>query len=248
MKTSTLALIGLTLLAAGQLTADNWPQWRGPNFNGSSDEKNLPTQWSKTENVAWSLDLPGTSASTSAVWNDYVFISSSDEQAKTLLAICYDRKTGKEIWKDQASIGFSQDNKSNFASPSPTTDGKIVIFFYGNGELLGYEVGGKKLWSRNIQKDYGQFAFNWTFSTSPLLYGGKLYMQVLQRDVPVNGRGKTDGPNDSYLLALDPMTGKQLWQVIRPVMRLPNRVKRLLHPLLMNSMDARSCSSLVAIV
>src|SRR5206468_3658760 len=100
--------------------------------------------------------------------------------------------------------------------PSPATDGQRVIFFYGNGDLVAYDVDGKQLWKRNIQKEYGEFAFQWTFSTSPLLYGGKLYMQVLQRDVPANGRGKKDVPNESYLLALDPANGKELWRQLRP--------------------------------
>lgn len=216
MRISGLFTLSLSLLTASQLWAENWPQWRGPNFNGSSDEKNLPSQWSRTEGTAWTIDMPGTSASTAAVWDDLVFVSSADEQTKSLLAMCFDRKTGKPIWKEQASIGLSQDQKSNFASPSPTTDGKVVIFFYGNGELVAFDLKGKKLWAHNIQKEYGPFAFNWTFSTSPLLYGGKLYMQVLQRDVPVNGRGRADGPNESYLLALDPNSGKQLWRVVRP--------------------------------
>ena len=75
---------------------------------------------------------------------------------------------------------------------------------------------GHKVWSRNIQKDYGPYAFRWTFSSSPMLYDGKLYLQVLQRNAPVNGRGRTDGPNDSYLLALDPDPGHALWKPIRP--------------------------------
>src|SRR5439155_15727134 len=56
----------------------------------------------------------------------------------------------------------------------------------------------------------------WTFSRSPTLYQGRLYLQILQRDVPVNGRGRKDGPIDSFLLALDPRTGKELWKVVRP--------------------------------
>jgi outer membrane protein assembly factor BamB len=67
-----------------------------------------------------------------------------------------------------------------------------------------------------VQKDFGEFAFLWTFSTSPLLHDGKLYMQVLQRDTPVSGRGRKDGPNESYLLALNPANGELLWRVVRP--------------------------------
>lgn len=198
--------------SAALLHAENWSNWRGPLFNGSSPERNLPTTFSKTENIKWSSPLPGYSAATPAVFGDRVFVSSADAQTSKQLALCFDRKTGKELWRAEVGDNATTDRQnSNTCSPSPMTDGKIVVFFYGNGDLRGFEVGGKKLWERNI----GPFAFQWTFSTSPLLHEGKLYMQVLQRDVAVNGRGKPTG-NESYLLAIDPMTGKDLWKHLRP--------------------------------
>jgi outer membrane protein assembly factor BamB len=47
-----------------------------------------------------------------------------------------------------------------------------------------------------------------------LLHGGKLYMQILQRNSPVHGRGKQGG--ESFILAFEPATGKELWKVTRP--------------------------------
>ena len=65
MKWTALAIFVLTAASAAQ--AGNWPHWRGPNFNGSTDEKGLPSKWSKTENIAWSAELPGAAASTPVV-------------------------------------------------------------------------------------------------------------------------------------------------------------------------------------
>ncbi len=216
MKIQKSLAVGLALVLAQPLFAENWPQWRGPFSNGSTSEKNLPVQWSKTENVAWSQPLPGPSAATPIVWGDTVFVPTADATNKTLLAMAIDRKSGKVLWREKVAEGIRRDEKSNLASPSPATDDQLVIFFYGNGDLVAFDFAGKKLWSRNIEKDYGAFAFNWTFSTSPLLHGGKLYLQVLQRDVPVHGRGRSDGPIESYLLAMNPATGKTLWKVERP--------------------------------
>ncbi len=196
--------------------AENWPQFRGPHFNGSSDESNLPEQWSTSDGVAWVVDLPGASAATPAVWNDHVFISSTDLSGDKLLALCFDRKSGKQLWSREIASGIRRDSRSNFAAPSPATNGKEVIFFYGTGDLVAFDFEGDPLWRRNLQKDYGNFTFLWTFSTSPLLYDGKLYMQVLQRDTAVDGRGFTDRKNDSYLLAVDPANGKTLWRQVRP--------------------------------
>jgi outer membrane protein assembly factor BamB len=207
-------LTGALLLRTLSVQAENWPQWRGPYFNGSSAEKNLPSDFSKTKNVKWVTALPGTSAATPIIWEDRVFVSSGEDKAKALQAICLDRKSGKILWNEQAAVGYNVDEKSNFASPSPVTDGQVVVYLYGNGELVTYDFAGKKLWGRSLQKDYGAFAYQWTYGASPTLYGGKLYVQVLQRNEPVHGRGVADAP--SYLLALEPKTGKELWKHVRP--------------------------------
>jgi len=191
----------LVMLTAASAQAADWGQWRGPNFNGSTDETNLPTQWSQSENVAWAVALPGPSGSTPVVWGDHVFVSTTDPKANCLKAICLDRKSGEVLWQHSVGDGIRKDQRSTFAGPSPATDGKRVVFFYGNGDLITYDFQGKKKWSKNV----GPFAFGWTFSTSPLLFDGKLYMQILQR-----------GEGDSYLLALDPETGKELFRSLRP--------------------------------
>jgi outer membrane protein assembly factor BamB len=209
-----LLVLGLVLSHSGR--AENWPQWRGPHFDGSSTETKLPAEFSKTKNVKWSTPLPGESAATPIIWGDNVFVSAAEERTKTLRAIGLDRKSGKVSWNREVGVGYNVDDKSNFASPSPVTDGKVVVFFYGNGELAAFDFAGKKIWARSIQKDYGPFTYQWTYGASPTLYEGKLFVQVLQRNEPVHGRGKIDGPNDSYLLALEPQTGKEIWKHVRP--------------------------------
>ncbi|MEI7733489.1 MAG: PQQ-binding-like beta-propeller repeat protein [Verrucomicrobiota bacterium] len=209
-------LLAAFVVLSFPVKADNWPQWRGPNFNGSTSEKGLPAQWSQTEGVRWATDMPGPSAATPIVWEDRVFTTAAIKSTQKLVGLALDRKTGKILWERDAGLGYGKDDQSTYATASPLTDGRLVWFFFGSGDLAAFDLAGNQVWARNLQKDYGAFAFLWTFSSSPLLYNGKLYVQVLQRDVPVNGRGRTDGQNDSYLLALDPQTGKELWRVVRP--------------------------------
>ena len=64
----------LVLLVLPIARADDWPQWRGPYFNGSTTEKNLPTNWSKTDNIAWSVDLAGSAAATPIIFRDRVYL------------------------------------------------------------------------------------------------------------------------------------------------------------------------------
>jgi len=211
-----LGMIGFLLVATCAARGADWPQWRGPLFNGSTDEKGLPSAWSRTENVAWSADLPGEAASTPVVCGDRVFVSGVDSARDVLQAMAFDRTSGKRLWSRDVARGIRRDQRSNYASSSPVTDGKIAVFFFGNGEVACFDADGRPQWSRNLEKDYGPFAFLWTFSSSPLLYEGRLYFQVLQRDVPVGDRGLRDRENESYLLAVDPATGKTLWRHVRP--------------------------------
>lgn len=211
------AFIGcISVLAVSALRADNWPNWRGPHFNGSSAETGFPTVFSPTEGVAWKTELPGEGASTPAVWGDAVFLTSVDEKADAVVGMRISAKTGEIVWSVPFGEGVRSNERSTYAGASPVTDGKTVWFFSGSGDLAAYDFDGKPLWHRNIETDFGDFAFQWTFSSSPLLYDGRLYLQILQRDVPVNGRGRTDGPIESFLLAMNPATGETEWTRNRP--------------------------------
>ena len=213
---SRLVAVCLLLISCSSLFADNWPQFRGPNFNGFTEEKNLPSEFSPTKNVVWETKLPGASAAVPIVWGDKVFVSSTDKLNDSLLALCLDRKTGNELWRKRIGDGLRRDSRSNFAAPTPATDGEVVVFFYGTGLMAAYDFDGKEVWKKDIAEEYGDFAFLWTFSTSPMIYNGKLYLQVLQRDTAVKGRGHEDKTNDSYLLALDPKTGDEIFRSVRP--------------------------------
>lgn len=217
-----MKLIPLLFLTLGcsMACAGDWPNWRGPTFDGASQEKGIPAAFSPTENVLWSAPLPGPAASTPVVWGDLVFVSTTHEKEEKLLGLCLDRKTGAVKWSKEIGKGFRQDDRSTFAGPSPVTDGERVVFFFGTGDMAAFSMDGKPLWTRQIQSEYGSFAFLWTFSSSPLLHDGRLILQVLQRDTSFEGhgalRGKPGGGNESYLLALDPATGKEQWRVVRP--------------------------------
>ena len=215
MKIHAICLAVATTLSTAQ--AENWPHWRGPAMNGSSSETGLPIQFSPTENVKWSLDLPGISGATPIIWGDKVFVMSPDAQKDQWL-ICVGRTDGKVLWKQKLAGGMLDKGRGNSTSPSPVTDGKTVWALVGTGQLAAFDIDGKALWQRDLGKDYGAFNIMWVYGSSPLLFAGKLYVQVLQR-TPADGGypGVTDkGDRESYLLALEPATGKTLWKHVRP--------------------------------
>src|SRR6516162_9671217 len=216
MKRPSLILF-LTGVLTSSGVAENWAQWRGPFFNGSTTETNLPTEWSKTENVRWVTPLPGYSGATPVIWDDSVFVSSPDSQ-KNLLLLCIGRQDGKLRWQRTVSEGDQEKGRNNMASPSPVTDGHTVFLLVGTGKLVAFDFSGKELWSRDLAKDYGKFSINWLYGSSPLLYRGKLYVEVLQANpIPSSyPQALDDKPQrESFLLCLDPATGKNLWRQIR---------------------------------
>lgn len=194
--------------------AENWAQWRGPFFNGSTTESNLPASWSRTENVAWVTPLPGLSGATPAVWGDTVFVSSPDAD-RNLNLLCIDARDGKVRWTRQFGTGDFVKGNNNLASPSPATDGKIVVALYGSGDLAALDFDGKVIWARNLGQEFGKFSIMWLYGSSPLLFNGRLYVQVLQRN-PSSYPYSDDGnpKRDSFLLCIDPQTGRDLWRHI----------------------------------
>lgn len=219
LRITSLALLFASLAALAP--AADWPNWRGPNQDGSSPEKGLPDKFSRTENVKWSVATPGLSASVPVVSKGKVFLTAPIDAEKKLVALCYDAKSGKELWRNTVTEGELQwDNKSNLASPSATADGERVVFLFANAVAACYDYDGKQIWKRDFKETHGAFGTQWTYGSSPLLDGGKLFIQVLQRNAPFQFQGFDKGTPgkdmSSYILALDPATGKDLWKQIRP--------------------------------
>lgn len=202
----------LILLMASAALAMDWPQWRGPYFNGSTRAKGLPASWT-AERIAWVRRLPGPSGATPVIADGRVFVTSTVEGAPEFGALCFDQSTGERLWWRKVGADARRFPRNNMASPSPATDGKRVFFLYADGTLVGFDVEGHELWRRNIEKEYGNLALQFGYSNSPLLYDGRLYVVVFRRNKPYRGQDPgIDGPLDSFLLAVDPATGQTLWK------------------------------------
>jgi outer membrane protein assembly factor BamB len=202
--THVLFTIAAVICAISHLFADNWPQWRGPQLNGTASEVNLPVRWSKIEGLAWSTPLPAWSGSTPIIWGDRIFLNVAEGSRVWLW--CVDRSNGSVLWKREIADGNRQIRKQNMSSPSPVTDGTHVWIMTGTGVLKAFDFEGKERWTRDIQADYGPFGQLYGYGSSPLLFEGSLYVQVL------HGSHTAD---PSYLLRLDKLTGKTLWRIER---------------------------------
>jgi outer membrane protein assembly factor BamB len=205
------------LVAAGLLPlaalAENWPQWRGPFSNGSTTDTGLPEACDAAK-AKWVTAMPGAGYGTPVVWNERVFVTSTDPASKGLLGICVNAQDGKVRWQKRLGAEIKAP-QNNGATPSPVTDGKRVCFLFGSGDLAALDMDGNLLWSQNLVKQHGNFCTKFGYSSSPLLWDGTVYVQMLRRPKPYSGPAGTDQPLDSLLLAIDLTTGKELWKHVR---------------------------------
>lgn len=175
-----------------------WDRFRGPNSSGLSDDVGIPAEFGPDKNVVWKTDLP--EGDSSPVFGKHsIFVTGFD--GDTLYTISMDRKTGRVQWRReiQRTRQGQLREPNNPASPSPVTDGENVYVFFQDVGLLGYGADGNELWRIPL----GPFNNPMGMGASPVLANGKL-IQVC------------DSETDSFILAVDPKTGKTLWRRERP--------------------------------
>ena len=178
--------------------AENWPNWRGPTGDGVSLETNLPADWSAEKNILWRRELPGAAGATPIVWEDRIFLTAGLPDKEAVALLCLDLN-GEILWQKS----FADENWSrggaNAASPSPVTDGKHVWAFASNGDLACYDFKGDEVWALDLEERYGRIQVGFTFASSPVLDGDKLYLQLIHA-------------RDSLVVALDKSDGAEIWR------------------------------------
>ncbi|MGE0885540.1 MAG: PQQ-binding-like beta-propeller repeat protein [Blastocatellales bacterium] len=220
----------------GAAETSNWPQWRGPDSQGVSNDKNLPTEWSDTKNVLWKTELPGKGFSQPIIWGNRVFLTTDVEggpapeshkapkhmvgekefthpdwdgvnRLHTFKTLCLDRDTGKILWEQTSYEGTTYDyrhKRGNYAAPTPVTDGKYVWTYFGSEGVYCYDFKGKLIWKKSLGP-IGTMGMG--VGTSPVLHENLVILICDQ---------EFDGKN-SFMLALDKKTGKEIWRVKRDI-------------------------------
>lgn len=203
MRKSLFSVIAF-LFAATLFAGEDWPQFRGPDGQGHSDSKGLPTRWSETENVRWKTPIHGRAWSSPVVMGNQIWLTTATEDGKELYAVCVNRETGK-IEKDLNL--FHVDNPqfahkfNSYGSPTPVIEpGRVYVTFGSPGTACLDTQTGKKIWER---RDFVCNHFRGAGS-SPIIYGDLLIMNF-------------DGSDFQFVVALDKKTGKTRWRTERLV-------------------------------
>ncbi|MCJ7777700.1 MAG: PQQ-binding-like beta-propeller repeat protein [Sedimentisphaerales bacterium] len=169
--------------------AADWPNWRGPNYNGISGETGFLTSWPKEgPKVLWKASI-GTGFSSMAVSKGHVYAMGNINDRDILY--CFDADKGTEIWKQSYPCPLFDKNHEGGPSATPTVDGDAVYVFSKNGDCLRFEAAtGKVVWHKNITKELGLKQPTWYFASSPFIIDNLIILNAGTMGTALN---KTDG-------------------------------------------------------
>lgn len=216
--------------------SSNWAQWRGPDSQGISNEKNLPTEWSETKNVLWRTTIPGRGFSSPIIWEKKVFLTTAIEggpapadhkppkhmfrdkefthpdwtgsdKLHTFKVFCLDRDTGTVLWERTSYDGPVYDYRHRRGTYAAPTP-------VTDGKNVYAYFGSEGVYCYDFsgkliwKKNLGGIAtMGMGVGTSPVLYEN---LVILLCDQEFDG-------TYSFMTALDKRTGKEVWRVRRPV-------------------------------
>jgi outer membrane protein assembly factor BamB len=206
-----------------------WPQWRGPAMTGVAPHARPPVEWSETKNVRWKVAIPGKGSATPVVWGDRLYVltavpgekrapaaaappaeppaaggrprlSTPPDTSQKFTVLALRRSDGKVLWERVVREELPHEGThptASWASASAVTDGEIVFAHFGSRGLYALDANGKVLW----EKDLGDMTIKLAFGegSSPALDRDRLFVQW-------------DHEGDSFIVALDRKTGRELWR------------------------------------
>jgi outer membrane protein assembly factor BamB len=214
------------------VSAQNWPQFRGPGATGVVEGRPAAVKWDaeKSLNTLWKVPIPGLGHSSPVVWGNKIFVTTAvttgakdetrfglygdvapvkDDPKHIWKVYALDKLTGKILWERTAYEGLpkvKRHPKSTHADSTPVTNGKYVIALFGSHGLYAYNLDGKLLWQQDLGVlDSGWFYdpdYQWEYGSSPIIYRDLI---IIQADVQ----------KDSFIAAYNIKNGKLVWKTPR---------------------------------
>lgn len=230
---ASLVCLGIfTRLDAQTDYMQQWPQFRGPFASGIVEAGSLPERWDlqSGENIRWKREIPGLGHSSPVIWGDRLFITTAisgsgrdslkvglygdidevgDRSVHEFRVYCFDKHTGELLWEQLAHRGIprtERHTKSSHANPTPATNGKYVVAFFGSEGLYCYDFEGHLIWKRDFGRinagPYTDPDVEWGFASSPIIHEDRVIIQC-------------DIVGDGFLASLDLKNGREIWRTTR---------------------------------
>lgn len=194
----------------------DWPQFRGPGGRASDRSPHLPAEWGPDRNIRWQVELPGPGGSSPIVVGEQIFLTcysgygidaQSPGERRNLVRhlLCRDRAGGKLLWQRDipaeevvaSYVDFLQQH--GYATSTPASDGERVYVSLENSGVHCFDLSGRPLWEYKV----GKHVHNWGSAGSLVVDGRCVY---------VNAAVESDS-----LLALDKLTGEEVWRFKRVI-------------------------------
>lgn len=202
-----VVLVAAWASAVGAVAAEgnDWPCWRGPTHDGQADATQaVPLEWGDAVNVVWSVDVPGRGNGSPTVAGDRVYLATCDEATGSQSVLAFDRGTGRPVWQRvvHATGAMRKNEKSTGASTTVSADGERLTITFANADAVwatALDRDGAILWQTRVC----DYAIHQGYGASPLVHDGRVFVVA-------------DHKNHGRVAALEPATGKVLWEKERP--------------------------------
>ena len=211
--------------------AANWPQFRGRQARGVSDDT-IPLRWNVEtgENIRWQTAIPGLAHASPIVWKDRIYLATAvkpgakadlkvglygdgdsykEKEPHQWRLLCLDKTTGSILWdklEHESVPRVERHTKATHCNSTPATDGKRIVAMFGSEGIFCFDMTGTKLWRKDLGKlhagPYNMPKLEWGFASSPVLHEDKVILQC-------------DTLTEKFLAVLDAADGRELWRVTR---------------------------------
>jgi len=206
MKFAQMFVLAIGIGLSNRATqASDWPQWRGPERNGISQETGLLKEWPKEgPHLNWEVKDLGDGYSTPSIVGEHLYLISNkgmkDESAHALSV-----NDGRVIWSQR--LGKVGPNTKQMPYPgarsTPTVEGDLLYALGSDGDLACLDSKtGEVRWHKSLRSDFDGMPGMWAYSESPLVDGDVLVC--------------TPGGKTATLVALDKKSGNVIWKCPLP--------------------------------
>lgn len=216
---------GLLGIGATSLATPPWPAWRGPTGTGVAASGSPPIVWSETENIKWKTEIPGLGHSSPVVAGGLIFLTSAIpvgeklapkysnapgahdnlpiSQRQEFVALAVNRKDGNIVWSTKLHEALPHEGghqTASLASASPVTNGQYVVAHFGSYGTYCLDFDGKVIWKKSLGRMHSKHGHG--EGSSPALFNSTVVINW-------------DHEEQSFVVALDIKSGKELWRVPR---------------------------------